>query len=788
MNADLYYCVNGSASVFRLNLARKGTITDISDSLLDAECCKMKWRSLSEDASQDDKSASEFSVESGTDSISVANGGNKIFSLSWLILSNGAVTTKVVVPKSESVYGFGAGNPAARRDNTAVRLANSDTLFHTVPGASYSSFPFALMKCAAGYLGILWNTSRVAQANTRLRNEVATIKMKSLAGDSLPVEIFILSGTIEQVMASLIELTGSPSMPPVWALGLHQSRWSYMNNAAVRKVASGFLEHGIPCDAIHFDIHHMDGNRVFTWDRRRFPKPSQLHSDLRNSGIRTVVIVDPGVKVEPGYQVYDTGAASGFFMRRRSGDVFKGRVWAGASVFPDFSESDVRDWWSSYVQSELNQGASGIWNDMNEPVLRIGQSDDGIDTDIEQSGGPHWAIRNLYANHQAQATYAGFLDATTERPFILSRAATSGIQKFAFIWTGDNTTSWKDLRMSLNMAINLGLSGVPFSGSDVGGFANAIEFPKFLPLFFTRYLSILKTIKLRKNPELFCRWIQLGAMLPYFRIHTARFSHAQEPWSFGRKITSVVRKHIRRRYALLPYIYSQAWNAVNSGMPVVRPMFLDYPELPDAEDQFMLGPSLLVAPILERGAKSRSVSIPKGTWFDFETGRRHNVDEAHEKIIFPATIDSYPLLVKSGTILPIAEVARNAYETLNGNITLEFYPDDEADFSDQMLVLDDGVSRFQGDPPCLFMHVSRDSPDSLNLIVEKSGVIEHLNRTLTLRIPALIRCKVSIADVELGGHSTCETEAYRSTKFIEYLLPEETWINGISINIHLTGG
>lgn len=612
----------------------------------------------------------------------------------------------IALERVDRIVGFGAGT-AAWRDGERFQLLNLDTLFYSLPGRSYSSFPFFIMRRGSRCLGLLWNSILPAE----VRIDPSAARPRRLTIDPLTDlpgrwDLLLLAGPLSQILNHLTALTGRPHLPPAWAFGYHQSRWSYLNADRVLTIARRLRQHRLPADAIHLDIHYMDRYRVFTWHPRRFPNPQALHRQLATLGLRSVAIVDPGVALAKDYPVCDEGRAAGYFCPgSASGDdesPFIGRVWPGAALFPDLSRQPVREWWADQHRPLLEAGVSGIWNDMNDPTLFVGAPFDPLTAPIRAAAGPHPRWRNRYANWQAEAAALAQLRgshariaqpqkesderstlariASVRRPFVLTRSATLGIQRHAFMWSGDNRSSWRDLRENLHMVIHLGLSGQPFSGADVGGFANDLT---WLP-------AQLRVFKPFKQRELFARWFQLGALMPFFRAHTTLYSHAQEPWSFGRRILKIARRHLTRRYRLLPYLISLAWSAHRSGQPLVRPLWYEFPDTPEGlgEDQFMLGPHLLAAPVLERGARRRRLYLPPGEWYELTSGRRL---EGPREIEQEVTLEDYPLWVRGGAILPMAkQVGRNAEETLASGLSLAIFPATEMEGH---ILLDDGISR-----------------------------------------------------------------------------------------------
>lgn len=574
------------------------------------------------------------------------------------------------IQESREIYGLGASHPGPHRNQIQFRMLNQDTLLYSLEQSTYSTFPFFLLTDGKKSMGVLVHTTLPALVTTRNRTDSwveKNIRFDFEAPDHpIPMDFFIFQGDVKTILTSLATLTGKPVLPPAWALGYHQSRWSYKSSERVLEVAQKFRELDVPCDAIYLDIHYMDHYRVFTFHPEHFPDPLQMNAKLDELGMRSVAIVDPGVSVHEGYSVYEEGLKYDYFCKTSGGDVFEGKVWPGKTVFPDFTRERVRHWWADNHANLFQNGISGIWNDMNEPVLFAGSRKDPLELDVvHDEGRSHREIRNLYANLEAKSTFQAYERFKPgERPFILTRAGHTGIQRYAFLWTGDNHSTWEHLRANLHMVINLGLSGHPFTGADVGGFA--------------RGPGATGMIKPGVNRELFVRWMELGSLMPFFRNHTVKNSGDQEPWAFSEPFFLAARKQIRRRYLLFPYLYLLAHEASQNGTPLVRPVFFEFPEEIHSlhQENFFLGPSLMVAPVLYPDLYTRTVRFPPGRWVEFETGEAF---EGNTTVDLPTQKKGYyPMFVREGSVLPLSShVGRNAADSLQAMPVFEVYPGKE---------------------------------------------------------------------------------------------------------------
>lgn len=598
---------------------------------------------------------------------------------------------KVIAPQQ---YFYGFGERTSLLEKSARRFTN----WTTDPAISnpdhgpaadrfYQSIPFILSMQynvaasdkttgSVGY-GIYFNNTY----RTILDTGVANAGYFGMEAEGGELDYYFMYGpTPAQVVERYTDLTGRMPLPPRWSLGYQQSRWSYYPESVIRELVKGFRSRNIPCDVIHFDIDYMNGYRVFTWSPERFPNPTGMLKDLAEQGIKAVTIIDPGVKYDPNnnYSVYDQAAASDYFIRKADGSVYHGYVWPDDSVFPDFSRPEVREWWGDLHKVLLDSGVKGIWNDMNEPAIATRPFSEGggglTEMPLDTPQGPenerttHAELHNLYALLEDKATYEGLRKLQPDtRPFLLTRAGFAGIQKYSAIWTGDNTSVWEHLEMSLPQLANLGLSGVAFVGSDIGGFSG------------------------EATPELFARWMQVGAFYPFSRGHSSMGTSQKEPWMFGPETENIVRNILEWRYRLLPYYYTQFWNASRTGAPIWRPLFYQFPNDPGLaklHDQVMVGDSLMLAPIYRPGQEFRHVYLPSGVWYNFWTNTYHR-GVGH--LLGHAPLDTVLLYGRGGTIVPLGPIMEWTDQKAIDKLTLKVFVDDNDTASGQ-LYEDDGSS------------------------------------------------------------------------------------------------
>jgi alpha-glucosidase len=477
------------------------------------------------------------------------------------------------------------------------------------------------------------------------------------------------------ILAAYTWLTGRMAPPPLWSLGYHQCRWFDYTADAVEEIAQHHRELDVPCDALWLDIEYMDGYRVFTWNADRFGDPQAMLARLATLGFRVITIIDPGVKFDPGYSVFDSGLERDVFCRTEGGDVYLGQVWPGNTAFPDFVTEQARAWWGELNAAHVKFGLAGIWNDMNEPAtgnipagpLRFGRGEFA-----------HERYHNQYALLMAMATTAGLREAMPQlRTFVLSRAGFAGIQRYAANWMGDNLARWDHLRLSIAMGTGFGVSGQPFVGADVGGFAG------------------------NTTPELFLRWMQYGVLTPFCRNHSEIGNVDQYAWSFGEVIGRHVRTAISLRYRLLPYLYTCFLTATETGAPVQRPLVFDHQydgAVRDLDNEYLLGPDLLVAPVTEPGMTARQVYLPAGDWYDWHAD---TVIGGARYLTAPTPMEQIPLYARGGAVIPMwTEAPPSTLGYRPGTIELHvFVPQADGAYSSS-LAEDDGLTTALLDGAC----------------------------------------------------------------------------------------
>jgi alpha-glucosidase len=625
------------------------------------------------------------------------------------------VTTRFHLPVDSHLYGLGQRTVGLdRRGGSYVNWNTDPHMYELEQDPVDLCIPIMLGLHSGGQQGYGLSLANTVRSRFDLgHTDPDTISFE--VEDQVLGYDFFYGPQLTTVLERYTERTGRTSLYPLWVLGYHQCRWSYFPEERIRRLADDFLKHDVPCDGLHLDIHYMDGYRCFTWDAERFPDPEGMIDDLHAQGFKVVTIIDPGIKVDSNYWVFREGLEQNMFCSYPDGRPFFGPVWPGDCGFPDFTSARVREWWGGLYSELVKAGVDGFWNDMNEPAVfgDVGTTiPDPIRHDLDGREGDHRTAHNIYGLLMARATAEGVDRLMGERrSFVFSRSGWSGLQRYAANWTGDNESSWESLRLTIPMVLGLGLSGIPFTGPDIGGFLG----------FATG--------------EMFTRWLQLAVFLPFVRSHTHWDSPDQEPWSWGEPFLSINREFIRLRYRFLPYIYTALWQSSQTGIPMARPLFLHFQDDPDtftADDQFMCGDSLLIAPVMEKGATSRSVYLPAGPWYDYWTGVRH---VGPLSLDVEAPLDHLPIYVKAGAVVTTGPQVANTSQIESQPPMFHVFPG----HGDSWLYEDDGVSKayLRGEHQVTHFTVSG-SEDHLVVTRHTDGPFD----------PGYDRCQVEIHGVD----------------------------------------
>jgi len=597
---------------------------------------------------------------------------------------NRVLPEKVKVEKKrlweKGIYGNGEKYSWINQLGTKTSHYNTDVLFHNpvhhpLLKEMHTAIPFYLGLAPGFAYGIYFDNSYRSEFDFG-KTDPGKISFKAEGGH---IDYYFIYGpTAGDVLKGYALITGAHPLPRKNFLGYHQSRFSYENEKEVFSVAENLRKHGIPCDVLHLDIAYMDDYKVFTVDPERFKNLKRLAKKLKRMGFSLVVNINPGVKIDNWFQVYSQGKTMKYFVTNPDGEIYEGAVWPGPAVYPDFLRSEVRRWWRSQHQEFLSGGIDGIWNDMNEPsdFSRASGTLPGDAVHINDGGEKksHAEVHNIYGLLQARVSREAMERyKPQERAFVLTRAAFAGSQRYSALWTGDNASLWEHLEISIPMILNLGLSGIPFAGADVGGYRGDC------------------------SEELMVRWMQLGAFLPFFRNHSEIGTARQEPWHYSDETLKLIRKYIKLRYRFITYFYNLFRESSITGAPVVRPLFYHYQDDPrtyNINDQFLLGENVMVCPVTRPGIDSRQVYLPEGLWYNYWTGKKI---KGGRHLACEAPLETLPLFVRAGAVLPQDHDAQYIKTgkpvTVDGigadKITMHFYTGADGYYN---LYVDDGIS------------------------------------------------------------------------------------------------
>lgn len=595
-------------------------------------------------------------------SMKLINSDDESFGVSF---DNGDVRCFKKLVEGESFYGLGEKTGSLRKNGKELTLWNTDNPdYNNLSDAIYQSIPFFYgIKDFKAY-GIFFDNTYKSHFNFGASNN----RFYWFGAEQGEMDYYFIYGPeMKKVLTSYTQLTGRIELPPMWALGYQQCRWSYTPESTVMNIAETFRAKKIPCDVLYLDIHYMDGYRVFTWDKTRFPDPPKMLSTLKKDGFKLITIIDPGVKADTNYFAAREGVKQGLFAKYPDDTLYQGEVWPSWAYFPDFTKKETRAWWGDKLSALMKDGVEGFWNDMNEPAVWGQNFPDLVQFNDNGFGANHKKIHNVFALGMAQATREGVKKYSDTRHLIVTRAGFAGIQRYSSVWTGDNSATEEHLSLACTLPLNMGISGLPFIGTDVGGFGGDA------------------------SERLYMRWMELGAFTPFFRQHSSYGTKAKEPWAFGQDIEYAVREMINLRYRLLPFFYNEFYTASKTGLPIMRPMFFNYQNdkecySNEAQYQYMIGENVLVAPVLTENSDFKKVYLPEGNWVYIPTGKFYT---GSQWVILEVPLNTLPLFVKEGGMVPFQELQQYVGEKIIDQTELHVFPAEKSSYT---LYEDDGIS------------------------------------------------------------------------------------------------
>ena len=526
---------------------------------------------------------------------------------------------------------FGLGDKMAYLDKKGYFWASwatddsnhQDELFPSL----YKSINYLLLRSNKKFFGVFFPST------FRLTFDACKTDLHKLTVNNFEEEqdmFLVLGDDIKEVTRSYSELVGHPYFIRMKMLGYQQSRWSYENEEMVKTLRDNFIKHEIPLDYIHLDIHYMDGYRDFTIDKTRFPDIKKLSEELKKDEIELVGINDAAIKEDPEFDLYKYLEDNNLF-GKLDGKTYINAVWPGDSGFPNYFDDKCKKYFESYASKFLDDtGISGIWCDMNEPASFNGPLPDEVDFTFGKRKLLHKEAHNVYAEHMVKS-FVNTFKKKNIRPYLFSRAAFATTAKYAFVWNGDNFSLWHHLRYSIPQILSLSMSGFMFNGVDIGGFGGD------------------------SNKELLIRWLEANLFIPFLRNHSTLHTKAQEPYAYDEETLNIFKKYLKIRYEFIPYLYNLAQEMSFKGEPIVSPLFYHFEDdenTLEINDEYMVGDSLLVAPILDKDARRRMIYLPKGTWIDLFTGKKYI---GGKYIIFAENLAESGYFIKNNTLIPMFE-------------------------------------------------------------------------------------------------------------------------------------
>jgi alpha-glucosidase len=587
-----------------------------------------------------------------------------LLGISWM---GTAVTNFRKLFTDERFIGLGEKTGGLNRRGSAYVNWNSDVPAYALnQDPMYATIPFFIGLHDRLTYGIFLDNSYRSTFDFGASSDNTRSSFGAADGD---LNYYLISGTgVADIIRSYTGLTGRAQLPPIWSFGYQQCRWSYFPDKELLTIAKTFRDKQIPIDVLYLDIHYMDHYKIFTFSPENYPKPAETIAELKKMGFKVVVIIDPGLKVEPGYFAYEEGVQNNYFVKYPGGSYYTGSVWPGPSHFPDFTDPKVRDWWGGMFKTYIDAGVDGYWNDMNEPAVWGQNIPDLVEFSFDGNKTTMSQAHNVYGMQMVRSTYEGVKKLNPDkRPLTITRATYAGGQRYSTIWTGDNASYDAHMLLGTRLVNSLGASGFPFAGPDIGGFVG------------------------EPSKELIIRWLSIGVYTPFMRTHVDYDHNYREPWIYGKEAEKVNRELINQRYRLLPYIYSTAYEATQTGIPVSRTLAINYSfddrvYRPEFENEYLFGDNILVAPVVS-SQDFVKVYLPEGGWYRLSNDTYF---DGNKEIIAEAPLSDLPVFARAGAIIPMQSVVQNTTQRPDETLLLHVYAGREA--TRFQYYEDDGVS------------------------------------------------------------------------------------------------
>ncbi len=568
------------------------------------------------------------------------------FGVSWI--GTEVTAYKKLQPK-EKFIGLGEKTGNLNRFGNAYTHWNTDYFAYGVgDDPLYLSIPFYLGVHNQGHYGIFLDNTHKSLFNFGASNN----RFASFSAEDGDMDYYFFHyPSISEIITAYTWLTGRMQMPPKWALGFQQCRYSYYPESEVYAVAQAFRDKKMPADVIYLDIHHMEAYKVFTFDGEKFPNPKALIARLKEKGFKVVVILDPGIKTEESYSPFREGLEQGLFVNYPDGKTYEAQVWPGWCAFPDFTKPATRSWWEEKMAFYTEAGVDGFWTDMNEPASWGQCTPNLLEFNFDGEKASHRKARNVFGMQMARSTQAGARkQAPEKRPFVLTRSGFAGIQRFAAAWTGDNVASEEHMLAGIRLVNSLGMSGVSFAGYDVGGFAG------------------------EASKGLFARWMSIAAFSPLYRAHSMINTKDAEPWAFGEEVEEISRNYLNFRYSLLPTIYSAFHQSTHNGLPLAASLAIHFPQdeaiyQTAFQNEYLFCDSFLVAPV-ESFREISKVYLPQGEWYYLYTDQKH---QGGQVIYQDSPLNYLPVYVQAGKIFAQQSPTQHTGMAPDSTLNLHLY-------------------------------------------------------------------------------------------------------------------
>ncbi len=568
------------------------------------------------------------------------------FGVAWI---GTEVTAYKKLQQNEKFIGLGEKTGNLNRFGNAYTHWNTDYFAYGVgDDPLYLSIPFYLGVHHQGHYGIFLDNTHKSLFNFGASNN----RFASFSAEDGDLDYYFFHyPSISEIITAYTWLTGRMQMPPKWALGFQQCRYSYYPESEVYAVAQAFRDKKMPADVIYLDIHHMEAYKVFTFDGEKFPNPKALITHLKEKGFKVVVILDPGIKTEESYSPFREGLEQGLFVNYPDGQTYEAQVWPGWCAFPDFTKPATRSWWEEKMAFYTEAGVDGFWTDMNEPASWGQCTPNLLEFDYEGEKASHRKARNVFGMQMARSTQAGASkQAPEKRPFVLTRSGFAGIQRYAAAWTGDNIASEEHMLAGIRLVNSLGISGVSFAGYDVGGFAG------------------------EASKGLFARWMSIAAFSPLYRAHSMINTKDAEPWAFGEEVEEISRNYLNFRYSLLPTLYSAYYQSTHNGLPLAASLAIHYPQDETIyqtafQNEYLFCNTFLVAPV-ESFREISKVYLPQGEWYYLYTDQKY---QGVQIIYQDSPLNYLPVYVQAGKIFAQQSPTQHTGMAPDSTLSLHLY-------------------------------------------------------------------------------------------------------------------